>query len=247
MKKVYVFFAAVFVLGTLTFALGDSPPADEKPKWEVEGQYTEACQCYVPCSCNFGQKPTFGHCDNTSVYKIRKGRYEDVTLDGLTVVMVGSSPPGERYVDTVGNLTFARFYVDERANEMQQRALEEIARSLNASYLRLPVRKLSTDEGTKAVSIQADFGKDEAKVRIPGVLDFHTKRLIGADGKEPIEIVNGSVVIEWMPRIWAGQSKTYKYSDAREWDYSGRSAYFSSFEANSDMDSIRPSAEEKDR
>src|SRR6516165_161192 len=47
-----------------------------KPKWTVEGLYVEACQCSIPCPCNFGQKPTHGSCDNTSVYQIEKGNYE---------------------------------------------------------------------------------------------------------------------------------------------------------------------------
>jgi len=145
-----------------------------KPKWAVEGLYVEACQCSIPCPCNFGQKPTHGSCDNTSVYQIQKGNYEAVQLGGLYVVVVGSSPAGERYVDAVGNLTFARYYVDERANPRQRQALEEIARALNASYLRLPTRTLSADEEVKIVPIRADVSADRAEVAIPSVLEFST-------------------------------------------------------------------------
>jgi len=212
-----------------------------KPKWAVEGLYVEACQCSIPCPCNFGQKPTHGSCDNTSVYQIQKGNYEAVQLGGLYVVVVGSSPAGERYVDAVGNLTFARYYVDERANPRQRQALEEIARALNASYLRLPTRTLSADEEVKVVPIRADVSADRAEVTIPSVLEFSTHRLHGAENQKPIEILNGAVLTEWMPQIWAGKSKTYKYNGVRKWDYSGRSAYFARFLANSDMPSIQPS------
>ena len=212
-----------------------------KPKWAVEGLYVEACQCSIPCPCNFGQKPTHGSCDNTSVYQIEKGNYEAVQLGGLYVVVVGSSPAGERYVDAVGNLTFARYYVDERANPRQRQALEEIARALNASYLRLPTRKLSSNEDVKVVPIKADVSADRSEVTIPSVLEFSTQRLHGAENQKPIEILNGAVLTEWMPQIWAGESKTYKYHGAKEWDYSGRSAYFARFLANSDMPSIQPS------
>jgi hypothetical protein len=225
----------------LTACTGFSRTAS-KPKWAVEGLYVEACQCGVPCPCNFGQKPTHGNCDNTSVYQIQQGNYEEVRLDSLYVVLVGSSPAGERYVDTVGNLTFARYYVDERANPRQRGALEEIARALNASYLRLPTRKLSANEEVKVVSIKADVNADRAEVTIPGVLEFSTRRLHGAENQKPIEILNGAVVSEWMPHIWAGESKTYKYNGVKKWDYSGRSAYFARFMANSDMPSIQASA-----
>jgi hypothetical protein len=213
------------------------------PKWAVEGLYVEACQCSVPCPCNFGQKPTHGNCDNTSIYQIEKGNYEEAQLDGLYVVVVGSSPAGERYVDAVGKLTFVRYYVDERANPKQRQALEEIARALNASYLRLPTRKLSANEEAKVVPIKADVTADRAEVTIPSVLEFRTQRLHGPENQKPIEILNGAVVSEWMPQIWAGQSKTYKYNGVKKWDYSGRSAYFARFTANSDMPSIKPSVE----
>lgn len=233
-------FGAILGVAAAGFVVSSAPP-EGQPKWEVEGHYAEACQCNVPCPCNFAQKPTYGNCDNTSVYQIEKGRYGNTRLDGLYVIVVGSSPAGERYVDTVGNLTFARFYIDERANEKQRKGLEEIARALNASYLRLPTLKLSRDEEVKAVPIQASLSGKEASAKIPGVLDFHTRALTGADGKQRIEIVNGSVVIDWMPRLWAGQSATYKYKDAKKWDYSGRSAYFARFRAHSNMASIQPS------
>lgn len=242
MRKSYRVLAGILLVVSASFVAYSLALPATPPKWEVEGHYSEACQCNVPCPCNFAQKPSYGNCDNTSVFQIAKGRYEDVRLDGLYVIVVGSSPEGERYVDTVGNLTFARYYVDQRANPKQRQALEEIARALNASYLRLPTRKLSADEEVQAVPIEATLTADRAEVKIPGVLDFHTERLTGADGQQPIEIVNGSVIIEWMPRIWAGQSKTYKYTGAKKWDYSGRSAYFARFKAHSNMPSIRPSA-----
>jgi hypothetical protein len=232
------------IMGALLLATSASfSKSASKPKWAVEGLYVEACQCSIPCPCNFGQKPTHGNCDNTSVYQIKKGNYEEVQLDGLYVVLVGSSPAGERYVDTVGNLTFARYYVDERANPRQRQALEEIARVLNASYLRLPTRKLSANEEVKVVPIKADVTADRADVTIPGVLQFSTRRLHGAENQKPIEILNGAVLTEWMPQIWAGESKTYKYDGVKKWDYSGRSAYFARFIANSDMPSIQPSAD----
>src|SRR6516225_2480876 len=160
----------------LAASTGSSKTAS-KPKWTVEGLYVEACQCSIPCPCNFGQKPTHGSCDNTSVYQIERGNYEGVPLGGLYVVVVGSSPAGERYVDAVGNLTFARYYIDERANPRQRQALEEIARALNASYLRLPTRKLSANEEVKGVPIRADVTVDRADVTILGLLEFRTRRL----------------------------------------------------------------------
>ncbi len=239
MRKGIFVLVSVVLVGAAVFVASGLAQSQAKPKWEVEGRYAEACQCNVPCPCNFAQKPTYGNCDNTSVWQIEKGYYDDVRLDGLYVIVVGASPRGERFVDTVGNLAFARYYVDQQASEKQRKALEEIARSLNAAYLRIPLKKLSADEKVEAVQIQANLTADQAQVKIPGVLDFQTERLVGVDGKNPIEIVNGSVIIEWMPRIFAGQSKTYKYTGPMSWEYSGRSSYFARFRAHSEMASIR--------
>ena len=82
---------------------------------------------------------------------------------------------------------------------------------------------------------------DRSEVTIPSVLEFSTRRLRGAENQKPIEILNGAVLTEWMPQIWAGESKIYKYNGVKRWDYSGRSAYFARFLANSDMPSIQPS------
>ena len=58
----------------LVASIGFSKTAS-KPKWAVERLYVEACQCSVPCPFNFGQKPTHGSCDHTSVYQIEKGKW----------------------------------------------------------------------------------------------------------------------------------------------------------------------------
>ena len=81
-------------VGLFLVATTGSSKTPSKPKWAVEGLYVEACQCSIPCPCNFGQKPTHGSCDNTSVYQIGKGNYEGVQLGGLYVVVVGRAPLG---------------------------------------------------------------------------------------------------------------------------------------------------------
>jgi len=93
----------------------------------------------------------------------------------------------------------------------------------------------------RVTPIKADVTADRAEVTIPSVLEFSTQPLHGAENQKPVEIDNGAVLTEWMPQIWAGESKTYKYNGAKEWDCSGRSAYFARFLANSDMPGIRPS------
>lgn len=93
------------------------------PKWHASGDWFDACKCDVPCPCSFAQRPTYGECDGVLVWHVRDGRYGDVLLDGLNVLMVGSF---------VGNLwaehsdAYAAVFFDESADSAQREALQMI-------------------------------------------------------------------------------------------------------------------------
>jgi len=55
-------------------------------------------------SCNLARSRPTATDDNTSVYQSEKGNYEEAQIDDLFVVPVGSSPAGERCVDTPPSL-----------------------------------------------------------------------------------------------------------------------------------------------
>jgi hypothetical protein len=195
-------------------------PAEASPKWEVEGHYSEACNCEVICPCVLGNRPTYGTCDTTMVFHIDKGRYQGVVLDGL-------------YGITFSNV---RYYLDNRANQDQQRALEEIIPKLAVGVYQRPLGQLAADDPVKVVPIQATMSLDRVEATIPGVLELRAQRLTEPGGDQPWEILGRAVNNEWMPRKWAGKSEIYKYSDGeRQWNLAGRSAQFGSFKANSDM------------
>src|SRR4051812_10953651 len=87
------------------------------PRWHAAGDWFDTCKCNVPCPCSFAQLPTHGDCDGILAWHIREGRYGDVRLDGLNVLMVASF---------VGNIwaehtdTYAAVFVDERADDPQR-------------------------------------------------------------------------------------------------------------------------------
>ncbi|AQS72045.1 DUF1326 domain-containing protein [Streptomyces pactum] len=93
------------------------------PKWHASGDWFDTCRCDIPCPCSFAQPPTYGECDGVLVWHIREGRYGDVPLDGLNVVMLGSF---------VGNVwaehsdAYAAVFLDERADGEQRAALQMI-------------------------------------------------------------------------------------------------------------------------
>ena len=58
----------------------------EIPKWRVQGDWFDTCNCSVPCPCTFAQPPTTGECEGILAWHINKGSYGDVRLDGLSVM-----------------------------------------------------------------------------------------------------------------------------------------------------------------
>ena len=53
------------------------------PHWWMRGDWFDVCSCDITCPCEFAQPPTNNRCEGVLAYKVRKGAYGDVRLDGL--------------------------------------------------------------------------------------------------------------------------------------------------------------------
>jgi len=93
----------------------------KKVKWFIEADYLQACNCDYGCPCEFEAPPTQGFCQGVGAWKIKRGRYGNVKLDGLSLAFAGHTP-GPMYK---GNGTFVIF-IDKKANAEQREALREI-------------------------------------------------------------------------------------------------------------------------
>ena len=91
-------------------------------KWQLEGDYLQACNCDYGCPCEFEAPPTQGFCEGLGAWRINKGRYGDVSLDGLGLGFSAHWPQAIH----LGNGTGVVF-IDEKANEQQRDALTQIA------------------------------------------------------------------------------------------------------------------------
>lgn len=90
-------------------------------KWFFDADYLQACNCDYGCPCEFAAPPTPGFCHGVGVWKIDKGNYGDLPLDG-TGLAFAAKWPGAIHE---GNGTVCLF-VDEKANPAQREALLEI-------------------------------------------------------------------------------------------------------------------------
>src|SRR5215471_18622285 len=96
-------------------------------QWHFSGDYFENCSCTVVCPCLVSlaapltSRPTEGVCDVPLIFHIDSGRYGDVVLDRLNVVLAVHTPGPM----ADGNWSVAA-YIDERSNDTQTAALGAI-------------------------------------------------------------------------------------------------------------------------
>ena len=89
--------------------------------WEIHGYEVANCNCAYGCPCQFNALPTTGTCEAAVGFRIEKGFYGNVSLDGLTAGMTAKWPGpihegnGERQI-----------IIDENASPEQRTALEKI-------------------------------------------------------------------------------------------------------------------------
>ena len=91
-------------------------------KWALEADYLQACNCDYGCPCEFEAPPTRGFCEGIGAWRISKGQYGNVKLDGLGF---GFSAHWPKAIHE-GNGTAALLF-DERATPQQREALFKIA------------------------------------------------------------------------------------------------------------------------
>lgn len=90
-------------------------------KWFFDADYLQACNCDYGCPCEFSAPPTPGFCHGIGVWKIDRGKYGDLSLDGTGLGFAATWPKAIHE----GNGTVCLF-VDEKASAEQREALLEI-------------------------------------------------------------------------------------------------------------------------
>lgn len=95
--------------------------ATARTPWNFEADYLQACNCDYGCPCEFSAPPTLGYCEGVGAWRIHRGRFGTVKLDGLALAFAARWP-GQIHE---GNGTLQLFF-DERADAPQRDALFQI-------------------------------------------------------------------------------------------------------------------------
>ena len=150
-------------------------------KWSFEADFLQACNCDYGCPCEFSAPPTRGFCEGTGAWRIIKGSYGDVPLDGLAVAFAANWPKAihER------NGTLALF-IDERASAQQREAILTICSGQAGG---LPFEILATTFSKVLdpifAPIQFDLNGRDSSMRIGDALSIALEPIKNPVTKEP--------------------------------------------------------------
>ena len=137
--------------------------------WHIRGSYLESCNCDAICPCRridgvSGGRSTHGICAGVLSWRIEEGAAADTDLAGLAVVLA------IRYDDDEPGSPWTWFlYLDERASQAQEEALEGIftGRFGGDALKHFPwAWKASTLVGVRRVGIELDHTRRRQWLRI---------------------------------------------------------------------------------
>lgn len=195
-------------------------------KWNLSGEYFEACNCDLICPCLVQAPTPRDRCDAALAFHIDNGTYGQTSLNGLNAVLVVSFPGPGKMRD--GNWT-AAVYVDEKGSAAQRNALDDIfsgkaGGAPGAVFAALVTKFL----GVKPAPITFEINGNQRRLTIPNILEIDIAAVMGRDGTEPLWATNVAHPVS--SKLALAASKAYRYSDHNlAWNTSGTNGHFSSF------------------
>ena len=134
-------------------------------KWNFEVEYIQSCNCDYGCPCNFNGRPDKGHCEAFDGYRIRKGKFGNVTLDGVKFALGAWWPKAIHEGNGIG-----RLYVDTATTGAQTKALEEIVQGRHGGGVwEVFPKTWSKILPTKRAKIDWNYGDYVASFKVDGV------------------------------------------------------------------------------
>jgi hypothetical protein len=191
--------------------------------WELSGTVLVACNCDYGCPCNFNAPPTTGDCEGGWTWHIEKGLYGDVSLDGLTLAVFADWPGAIHEGDGK-----AVAYYDERADERQREALENLLRGGEGGPWGIFINTYELLDVVPApISFNASSEHSGYKIGDYAELTMQPIRnpVTGAEVRASVVLPTGLVFNEG----WCGCSTVFKVEGAVAYDHSGKQAEYAPF------------------
>lgn len=195
-------------------------------RWQITGDYFENCNCDVVCPCLFSPNPsltsmpTAGFCDVGFGFHIDSGNYGDVSLDGLNVVL-NAHIPGPL---AQGNWSVA-MYLDERADERQRQALQDIFSGAAGGPVSQLSPLISTVQGIKTVPITYHKEGTHRSVEIPAIMQMSVHALPSLQPDTEIWAQNAHPFASSVS-LAVGDEKSTWSDYNMHWDNSGKNGHY---------------------
>ncbi len=217
---------AILSVSLLLAAGASGAENTKKPSWKISGQLEESCSCNAACPCWFDSKPTMASCGGNQVLFIQRGRYGNVSLDGLAIANFAESPENQTMMQSFGKWKFSYLYIDEKANAEQRVALEDIAKT---------VMPFSGSKNTKIryTSITRQNVGAEHRIAIGNYGSFRGKLLEGGlGGTSKLKNPPGADPIH--AEYQQGRAASVTYKDAgQNWNFKGTNYMLADFSVTS--------------
>lgn len=216
---------SALAFGPLLATRAGEPTQAAKTPWKIAAELEEACSCNGPCPCWFNALPSRMSCDGAQVVFIKKGNYGKVSLDGLAVGQFVKSPEGQTMADSFGKWYFDYVYIDERANDAQRKALQEIA-----SHLYMPG---AAKREFRFVSISRTLEGNDHVVTVGQAGNFRGHLTDGGYKGAP-KISNPPLADPSHKEFLQGKATKIAYNDAgQKWNFENTNYMFNKFSTDS--------------
>lgn len=193
-------------------------------QWQMHGDYLESCNCKGACPCLFLGSPTEGNCTALVGWHIASGRYGDVDLGNLNVVVALDSPGPM----AEGNWKVV-LYLDERASDSQQEALGAIFGGQAGGHPELLGSMIGEVLGVEPMPIDFVIEQGRRHLRVGESAGAEIFAIEGQGGEEVVIRRHPLAVAPGQDLIVAKSRALRHQSHGINMDVSERTAYYSPF------------------
>jgi hypothetical protein len=147
--------------------------AETKVSYQVKADSVEACNCNHGCNCQFAGFPNDGKCEFIIGFEVKKGRYGDVSLDGVRAAVAAKYPNAIH--EGNGHVVL---FVDETASQAQ---VDAFATILSGKMGGMPWEALAGTiarfDGPVRKPVQIHVDGERSTVRVPGSIELQLQSL----------------------------------------------------------------------
>lgn len=194
-------------------------------KWSASGVILGACSCDWGCPCSFDAPPTQGFCEGGYIWHIKKGKFGDVSLDGLSLSWMLHAPAALHK----GNVTSLLIF-DEKANPSQRKVLTTLTDGKSGGpwviFSAVTSKRLGPRYGTFELSLDGL----RSKAKVPGILDVELGPILNPVSNEPEELYLDKPTGFTSKRLTLGASKVMRVTSDLKYDHSGKYGEYSAFD-----------------